>query len=142
MKNKWIIGSLIVIVVVVVIATFVNVLSYEGEITTRAQSDYNNENNVHEVQLDYSLRSKDYQSFPFEVDKDKTVKFAYTFASNDNTIKVTIREAGSEEAVRSFVIQEKKGVEKVKLPKGKYTMDIIVPSLSEGSAVINWEDKK
>lgn len=65
MQNKWISGSLVIIVLAVVVVAFINNLSFKGEILIHVQSDYNNENNVHEVQFDYSLQDGHYRSVSF-----------------------------------------------------------------------------
>lgn len=140
MKNKGLIASICLLMSFIVVAALIHVLSYTDEISTRAQSDYTHENNIHEVQLDYSLRTKNYQSFPFEVDKDKVLKIRYTFDSTDNTVKVVIREAVTQKAISYFIIRDKNGLEKVQLSKGQYTMNFIVPSLSQGSVLINWAE--
>lgn len=139
MQKKWVIIGVIVILLAVVAVAASNALRYEGDLSTRVQSDYDDEKNVNEVQLDYSLRLKKSESYTFKVEKDKELKINYKFDSVDNAIKVIVKDSVNQKEIHSFFIREKKGTEKVNLSKGEYTMNFIIPSLSEGSAVISWK---
>lgn len=139
MQKKWVIISIIVILLAIVGVAAANALRYDGKLSSDVKTEVNDKANVNEVDLTYSLRLKKSESYPFKVNKEKDLKIKYTFDSGDNAIKVMIKDKGSQKQLHSFFISEEKGTEELTLPKGEYTMDIVVPSLSEGSAVISWK---
>lgn len=139
MQKKWVIIGVIVIVLALIAVAASNALRYDGDISTKVETENKDKDNVNKVELDYSLRLKKTESYTFKVEKEKVLKIDYKFESVDNAIKVTIKDKENDQEIHSFFVSEDKGMEEVNLPKGEYTMNFIIPSLSKGSASISWK---
>lgn len=141
-NKKWVITSIIAIVVILVGIVVAVGLSYDGKLTKEENVSSTGTIGENKVMLDYSLRLKEHEEYDLVVDKEQEVKFKYAFKSVDNSIKIIVKNKENNQEVNAFFInQEKgigKGVEKVKIPAGEYTMEVIIPSLSKGHVTLEW----
>lgn len=141
-NKKWLITTIIAIVVILVGIVLAVGLSYEGDVAKKENLSSTAAIGENEVTLDYSLRLKQHREYPLVVEKDQEMKMKYNFKSVDNAVKVIVKSKETNEEVHSFFIDQekglKKGTEKIKMPAGEYTIDVLMPSLSKGKITLQW----
>lgn len=142
MNKKWLITSIIAIIVILIGIVLSVGLSYEGKVSKEENISSTGEIGENKVVLDYSLRLKQHKEYNVVVDKEQEMKLKYNFKSVDNAVKVTVKNKEDDKEVYAFFVSQEKGIskgtEKINLLAGDYVLEVIMPSLSKGKVTLQW----